>query len=119
MSTKKDYIGRAMLGRPAFINPDRPILVSFAPVDHSAPLSAGSHFLDVGAPASIENDQGYMTSVVYSPTFGHYLGLGFLERGRERIGSRVRAYDPVRNRDVEVEVGPACRFDPSGGRARV
>ncbi|HWV80501.1 MAG TPA: sarcosine oxidase subunit alpha family protein [Hyphomicrobiaceae bacterium] len=119
MSTKKEYIGRAMLGRPALIDPDRPILVSFAPVDRSAPLMAGSHFLDLGAPASIENDQGYMTSVVYSPTLGHYLGLGFLKRGRERIGTRVRAYDPVRNRDVEVEVWPACRYDPSGGRARV
>ena len=118
MSTKKDYIGRAMLGRPAFIDPDRPVLVSFAPVDRSASLAAGSHFLDLGAPASIEHDQGYMTSVVYSPTFGHYLGLGLLKRGRERIGARVRAYDPVRKGDVEVEVGPACRFDPSGGRAR-
>lgn len=118
MSTKKDYVGRALIGRPAFIDPDRPILVSFAPVDHAAPLSAGSHFLNIGAPASLENDQGYMTSIVYSPTFGHYIGLGFLKRGRERIGSRVRAYDPVRNRDVEVEVGHACRFDPSGGRAR-
>lgn len=58
-----------------------------------------------------------MTSVVYAPTFGHHLGLGLLKRGGERIGSRVRAYDPVRNGDVEVEVGPACRFDPSGGRA--
>ena len=119
MSTKKDFIGRAMLNRPAFTDPDRPILVSFAPLDRSKVLAAGSHFLDPGASARIENDQGYMTSVVYSPTFGHYLGLGLLKRGRERIGQRVRAYDPVRNGDVEVEIGPACRYDPTGGRARV
>jgi methylglutamate dehydrogenase subunit C len=119
MSTKKDYIGRAMLRRPAFTDPDRPTLVSFAPLDRSKVLSAGSHFLDLGAEAKIENDQGYMTSVVYSPMFGHYLGLGLLRRGKERIGQRVRAYDPVRNGDVEIEIGPACRYDPTGERARV
>ena len=119
MSTKKDYIGRAMLNRPAFTDPDRPSLVSFAPIDVSKSLAAGSHFLDLGAAAKIENDLGYMTSVVYSPALGHYLGLGLLKRGKERIGQRVRAYDPVRNGDVEVEIGPACRYDPTGGRARV
>src|SRR6185503_15421354 len=78
MSTKKDYIGRAMLNRPAFTAPDRPTLVSFAPLDRSKLISAGSHFLDLEAEAKIENDQGYMTSVVYSPMLGHYLGLGLL-----------------------------------------
>ena len=119
MSTKKDYIGRAMLDRPALTDADRPVLVSFAPVDRTKSLAAGSHFLDLGAEARIENDLGYMTSVVYSPMFGRYLGLGLLKHGKERIGQRVRAYDPVRNGDVEVEIGAACRYDPTGGRARV
>jgi methylglutamate dehydrogenase subunit C len=118
LSRKKDYIGRAMLDRPAFTDADRPVLVSLAPLDRTKPLAAGSHFLDIGAEARIENDQGYMTSVVYSPIYGHYLGLGLLKRGKERIGQRVRAYDPVRDGDVEVEIGPACRYDPTGGRAR-
>ncbi len=118
MSKKKDYIGRAMLGRPAFTDPSRPTLVSFAPVDRSKPLTAGSHFIDIDAAATIENDQGYMTSAVYSPTLGHYLGLGLLKHGTDRIGQRARAYDPVRNNDIVVEIGPACRFDPTGGRAR-
>jgi glycine cleavage system aminomethyltransferase T len=119
MSTKKDYIGRAMLDRPALTDANRPILVSFAALDRTKSLAAGSHFLDLGAEARIENDLGYMTSVVYSPMFGRYLGLGLLKRGRERIGQRVRAYDPIRNGDVEVEIGPACRYDPTGGLARV
>jgi sarcosine oxidase subunit alpha len=108
-----------MQNRGAFTDPDRPALVSFAPVDRTKVLAAGSHFIDVGTTAKIENDQGYMTSAVYSSTFGHYLGLGVIKRGIERIGQRVRAYDPVRNSDVEVEIGPACTYDPSGDRARV
>ena len=46
MSTKKDYIGRVMAQRPALLEADRPALVGFRPVDRSARLRAGAHFLD-------------------------------------------------------------------------
>ena len=119
LSKKKEYVGRAMIDRSGLADPERPSLVSFAPVDRAVRIHAGSHFLDIGAAATIENDQGYMTAAVYSPTLGHYVGLGFLKRGTARIGEHVRAYDPVRGGDVEVEVGAACLYDPTGGRARV
>ncbi len=119
LSKKKEYVGRAMVDRPGLADPERPALVSFAPVDRATRIMAGSHFLDIGAAPTIENDQGYMTAAVYSPTLGHYIGLGMLKRGTARIGQRVRAYDPVRGGDVEVEIGAACRYDPTGGRARV
>ena len=45
MSTKKDYIGRVMAQRPALLDPDRPALVGFKPVDRKARLRAGAHFL--------------------------------------------------------------------------
>jgi len=31
----------------------------------------------------------------------------------------MRAYDPVRNGDVEVEICPPCHIDPEGNRLRV
>ena len=49
MSTKKDYIGRVMAGRPALVDPGRPGLVGFRPVDTGARLRAGAHFLPLGA----------------------------------------------------------------------
>src|SRR5690606_10884770 len=118
LSTKKDYVGRALQQLPAFNEPDRPVVVSFAAVNRNDVLRAGSHFLDLGAAPRIEHDLGYMASAVYAPTFGHYIGLGLLKRGKERIGERVRAYDPVRNGDVVVEIGPPCRYDPEGELAR-
>jgi len=84
--------------------PDRPAFVGFQPVDRRARLRAGAHFIPVGAAASAQNDQGHMTSVAFSPMLGHWIGLGVLARGPQRIGERVRAYDPVRNGDVEVEI---------------
>jgi heterotetrameric sarcosine oxidase alpha subunit len=116
MSARKDYIGRVMAQRPALLAPDRPALVGFRPVDRSARLRAGAHFIAVGAAATAENDEGYMTSVAFSPMLGHWIGLGVLARGRQRIGQRVRAVDPVRNGDVEAEICNPVFFDPEGTR---
>jgi len=116
MSKKKDFIGRVMAGRPALTDPNRPTLVGLKPVDRSQRLHAGAHFLDLGAAPTADNDQGYMTSVVYSPTLGHWIGLGLVARGPQRIGERIRAYDPVRNRDTEVEICSPVFVDPEGAR---
>jgi sarcosine oxidase subunit alpha len=116
MSTKKDFIGRVMAQRPVLVAPDRPALVGFLPVDRGARLRAGAHFIPVGAAATAENDEGHMTSVAFSPMLKCWIGLGVLTRGPQRIGERVRAYDPVRNGDVEVEICNPVFFDPEGAR---
>jgi heterotetrameric sarcosine oxidase alpha subunit len=116
MSAKKDFIGRVMAQRPALLESDRPALVGFRPVDRKARLRAGAHFLPGGAAATIGNDEGHMTSVAFSPMLGSWIGLGVLTRGPQRIGERVRAYDPVRNGDVEVEICNPVFFDPEGAR---
>jgi methylglutamate dehydrogenase subunit C len=118
MSQKKDFIGRVLAGRPALVDPDRPILAGFKPVDFNQRLRAGAHFLGVGRPADLENDEGHMTSVAFSPNLGHWIGLGLIKRGAERIGERVRAYDPVRNGDVEVEICNPVFLDAEGERLR-
>lgn len=116
MSTKKDFIGRVLAKRPALTDPDRPTLAGFRPVDPTARLRAGAHFLPLRAPATAENDEGYMTSVAYSPHVGSWIGLGLLKRGPQRIGEHVRAYDPVRDGDTEVEIVSPVFVDPEGAR---
>ena len=73
-------------GRPALPIPRARALVGLRPVDRTDRLRAGAHFLAVDGAASIENDQGYVTSVAFSAGLGHWIGLGFLARGPERIG---------------------------------
>jgi len=119
MSTKKDYIGRVMAGRPALAAADRPALIGFRPVDAKARLRAGAHFFAADAAIAPENDEGHMTSVCFSPALGHWIGLGLLRRGPARIGERVRAHDPLRGGDSEVEVCPAVFVDPEGTRLHV
>ena len=116
MSSKKDFVGRLMAGRQALVEADRPSFVGFKPVDPSQRLRAGAHFIGIGKPGVMENDEGYMTSVAYSPHLNHWMGLGLIRGGAARIGERVRAYDPVRNGDVVVEICAPVFVDPEGAR---
>ncbi len=118
-STKKDYIGRVLAGRPGLADPSRPSLVGLRPVDRSQRLRAGSHFIGKGKAAVAANDEGYITSAAYSPMCGHWIALGLLSRGPERMGEIVRAYDPVRGGDIEVEVVSPVFYDAEGERLRV
>jgi heterotetrameric sarcosine oxidase alpha subunit len=118
MSTKKDFIGRLMAARPALIDPQRPSLVGLKPVEPDARLRAGAHFIARGVSPAPETDEGYMTSTAFSPSLGHWIGLGLLARGVQRIGERIRAYDPVRSGDIEVEVVSPVFVDPEGVRLR-
>ncbi|WP_454617729.1 sarcosine oxidase subunit alpha family protein [Bradyrhizobium cenepequi] len=116
MSKKKDFIGRVLAERPGLVDPERPALVGIQPIDRAARLRAGAHVLARGAKATMENDEGYVTSVAFSPMLGHWIGLGFIKRGPARIGERVRAYDPVRGGDIEVEIVSPIFLDPEGKR---
>jgi len=116
MSKKKDFIGRVLSQRAGLTDPYRPALIGIRPAEKSQRLYAGAHFLNAGAEVSLANDQGYVTSVAYSPMLGHWIGLGLLARGQERMGERVRAHSPTRGGDVDVEVVPSVFFDPEGAR---
>ncbi len=118
MSTKKDYIGRVLAGRPALVDPNRPVVVGFRPVDRKRRIRAGAHFIRQGLEANAQNDEGYMTSVAFSPSIGHWIGLGFLARGPERMGEIIRACDPIRGEEYLVEVVSPIFYDPEGEKLR-
>ena len=118
VSRKKDSIGSKLSARPEMIRDDGMRLVGFRPVDRTQLLTAGAHFLEAGAPADMAHDQGWMTSVAYSPELGHSIGIGYLKRGGERFGETVRAYSPVRNQDIMVEICSQHHIDPEVERQR-
>ncbi|HEV2267842.1 MAG TPA: sarcosine oxidase subunit alpha family protein [Steroidobacteraceae bacterium] len=118
MSAQKDYIGRTLAGRPGLSAPDRPALVGVKPSRPEARLRAGAHFLRLGAQPSLANDQGFLSSATFSPTLGHWVGLGFLSGGEKRIGERILAHDPLAGGDIEVEVTSPVFYDADGKRLR-
>ncbi len=118
VSKKKDAIGSKLSERAEMNREDDLRLVGFRPKEKSVLLTAGAHFLTPGDPEDMAHDQGWMTSVAYSPELGHSVGLGYLKSGNERIGETVRAFSPVRNQDVLVEVCSPHHIDPEGERQR-
>jgi sarcosine oxidase subunit alpha len=118
LSGAKDFVGRVMAQRPGLMATDRPRLVGLKPVNRRDYLRAGAHFVRAGAKPMGGADEGYMTSVAFSPTLEHWVGLGLLVHGPERHGERVQAYDPVRGGDVAVEVCHPVFYDPTGERLR-
>jgi methylglutamate dehydrogenase subunit C len=118
MSSKKDFIGRVMATRPGLTDPKRPKLVGLRPRNAGERLYAGSHLLPKGAAHVVENDQGVVTSVAFSPSLDHWIGLGFIVGGTARIGETVTVVDFMRNSFIEVELCAPVFVDPKGERLR-
>jgi len=118
VSKKKDCIGGTLSKRPDLNREDGLALVGFFPVNHDEDLTAGAHFVKRGDAATIENDEGWMTSVAFSPSHGHTIGLGFIKRGAERTGEILTAVDLVRNKNIDVEIVSPHFIDPEGERLR-
>ena len=118
VSKKKDSIGSILSERPDLNREDGLALVGFVPVDRSESLNSGAHFVSPGKEITMENDEGWMASVAFSPSLGHSIGLGFIERGAARLGETVIAADPVRGRQTEVEIVSPHFIDPEGERLR-
>jgi methylglutamate dehydrogenase subunit C len=119
ISAKKDCIGKVMAQRPALTDPERMVLAGFKPAGDDVELTAGAHFIGLNREVTTRNDEGWMSSVCFSPSLGYHIGLGFIRSGSERHGERVRAVDPVRGSDIEVEICSPHFVDPKGERLRV
>jgi sarcosine oxidase subunit alpha len=92
--------------------------VGLRPVARSGQLTAGAHLFGRDDKAVRVNDQGYVTSVCWSPTLETSLGLGFLKRGRSRHGEVVRLVVEMRAVETLCEVTDPVFLDPEGGRMR-
>ena len=118
VSQKKDSIGMVLSQRDGMVEVGGYRLVGVLPVDKAATLSAGSHFLDIGAAPVAANDGGWLTSIVYSPHLGSQIALGYLRGGDDRRGQRMRAVNFMTGQDTEVEIVSPHFIDPQGERLR-
>jgi sarcosine oxidase subunit alpha len=119
MSGKKDYVGRMMATREGMISADRQCVVGIRPVDPKHKLRSGSHLLRKGVKASMANDQGYISSVAWSPMLNMWLGLALLSNGRSRIGEIVQVFDGLRNAMMAAEICDPIHFDAENRRLHV
>ena len=118
ISRKKDCIGQTAAARPGLVGDHREQLVGLMSVDPQDRLTGGGHLFADGQDPVRTNDQGYVTSVCWSPGLKNHIGLGFLRNGRARTGEVVTMVDHVRGVTTQCTVCDPVMFDPEGGRLR-
>ena len=118
MVAAKECIGKSAAARPGLIGEDRAQLVGLRPVIPTRAIGAGAHLFAQGTAATREFDQGYVTSVCWSPTLSSHLGLAFLRNGRARHGETIRLVDHLRGVDTPCMVTDPVFLDPAGARTR-
>ncbi|MEL6566579.1 MAG: sarcosine oxidase subunit alpha family protein [Pseudomonadota bacterium] len=118
LSSKKDFVGKTMAARPGLVEAGREQLVGLKPVGTVKQLTGGGKIYSDGQEPVRAHDQGYVTSVGFSPTFGHFLGLGFVRDGQARHGEVLQMVDHLRDVRTRVEICDPVFLDPEGGRAR-
>lgn len=118
ISPKKDCIGKTAANRPGLIGPEREQLVGLRPIGAVKEMNAGAFLFAQDADPTREMQQGYTTSMCYSPTLETVLAQAFLKNGRARHGEVLKLVDHIRQVETQVEVCDPVFFDPSGGKAR-
>ena len=108
-------VGHELLDRPAFHEPARRRLVGIRASDGRAKFLGGAQLVTADEPTL---PCGYVTSSVYSPTLGEWVGLGLVARRIAVEGTVLTARDPLRGGDTAVRLVPPVHVDPGGLRMR-
>jgi len=116
-SSNKAYIGSALRQRPELMRDDRPQLVGYFPKNKNETFNSGSIVCHTGEVSGL--GEGWISSVTHSPELGHWIGLGFIAGGLAAWqGRTAMAADPVRNKQIEVEIVSPHMVDSSGEKMR-
>ena len=84
--------------REGLTDKHRQCVVGIRAVNKADRIRAGSHLLKNDDPPSMANDQGYISSVAWSPMLERWVGLALLANGRERHGEIVKIFDGFEKR---------------------
>lgn len=118
-ATKADFIGKRMLEREGLHDPNRHQLVGVVPLDPNMSFRSGSHILEKGAAATLENDQGYVSSSCYSPHVGSTIGLALVRRGSSRHGEEVLVWNGLCNEYTAARLCHPVFVDPANENLKI
>ncbi|MEO1066367.1 MAG: sarcosine oxidase subunit alpha family protein [Pseudomonadota bacterium] len=116
-STKKDFIGKALMTREALLAEDRIQLVGLVSQNDMA-LKAGSHLVINETAKEPAVSEGHVSSVTYSPVMEKYIALGLLKGGRDRHGETLYVTDPLNGTHIAATVTDPIFYDKAGEKMR-
>ena len=118
LSKKKDFIGKRSLKREAFLKDDRQKIIGLVPLDKKTMIPEGSHLVsDANSP--LPNPKlGHVSASCWSVEYNNPFSLGVLKDGKKRIGEKLYAVSPLKNKNIPVEIVSSHYVDPKGERVR-
>jgi len=118
LSKKKDFIGKRSLNREAFINPNREKIVGVVPLDKKSMIPEGSHLVS-SSNASLPNPKlGHISASCWSVEYNNPFSLAILKDGKKKIGEKLYAVSPLKDKNIAVEIVSSHYVDPKGERVR-
>jgi len=119
LSKKKDFIGKRSLNKKAFLNVDRQKIVGVIPIDKKTMIPEGSHLVKE-ANASLPNPKlGHVSASCWSVEYNNPFSLAILQDGKKRIGEKLYAVSPLKNKNIAVEIVSSHYVDSKGERVRL
>ncbi|MGQ0641142.1 MAG: glycine cleavage T C-terminal barrel domain-containing protein [Gemmatimonadaceae bacterium] len=113
LSTKKDFVGRRSLQRPALRRDDRLQLAGVVTHNQDADLNEGAALVR-GPSASRQRIEGHVTSACWSATLGRSLGLALVRGGSKRHGETL--YASFGDLAVAVTLVDPVHYDAAASR---
>jgi len=118
LSKKKDFIGKRSLSRQAFIETTREKIVGVIPLDKKTMIPEGSHLV-LDSNASLPNPKlGHISASCWSVEYNNPFSLAILKDGKKKIGEKLYALSPLKNKSIPVEIVSSHYVDPKGERVR-
>lgn len=118
LSKKKDFIGKRSLNREAFLDPNREKIVGVVPLDKKSMIPEGSHLVS-DSNASLPNPKlGHISASCWSVEYNNPFSLAILKDGKKKIGEKLYAVSPLKNKNIAVEIVSSHYVDPKGERVR-
>ena len=118
LSKKKDFIGKRSLNREAFLDPGREKIVGVVPLDKKTMIPEGSHLVSNNK-ANLPNLKlGHISASCWSVEYNNPFSLAILKDGKKKIGSKLYALSPLKNKSIPVEIVSSHYVDPKGERVR-
>ena len=118
LSKKKDFIGKRSLNRKAFLKPEREKIVGVVPLDKKTMIPEGSHLVS-DRNAKLPNLKlGHISASCWSVEYDNPFSLAILKDGKKRIGEKLFALAPLKNKSIPVKIVSPHYVDPKGERVR-
>ena len=118
LSKKKDFIGKRSLSREGFVETGREKIVGVVPIDKKTMIPEGSHLVE-DSNAKLPNPKlGHISASCWSVEYNNPFSLAILKDGKNKIGEKLYALSPLKNKSIQVEIVSSHYVDPKGERVR-